>query len=242
MAYAAYGPKGPRVAFAFSRDLISWRKTGLACFAAELGVAFNAYPNKDAYLFPEPVAAPDGRLSLALIDRPMYEQWDPARGGRLSSAPLPRGVRDPRLGMWVSFCPLDAVTLRDGAPVFGCFWQRRPLIAPSVGWQQFRLGGGTPPVRTPQGWLTLYHGVEGRPGAVRYSAGALLLDAQQVWRVRYRSAQPILEPEVAEECSGVVNNVVFPTAVDQRDGRLDVYYGMADQVIGVASMPLLVAP
>jgi predicted GH43/DUF377 family glycosyl hydrolase len=231
MAYAAYGPRGPRVAFAFSTDLLRWRKTGLAQFAQERGVDWNGYPNKDAYLFPEPVAAPDGRLSLALIDRPMYAGGEPGRSPR-----LPRGVADSRYAMWVSFCPLDEVELHDGAPVFGAFGRRRMIIAPTDDWQQFRLGGGTPPVRTPQGWLTLYHGVAGRPGDVCYSAGALVLDSRCVWKVLYRSPQPILAPEAAEERSGVVANVVFPTAVDQYDGRLDVYYGMADQAIGVASM------
>ncbi len=34
-----------------------------------------------------------------------------------------------------------------------------------------------------------------------------------------------------------VDNVVFPTAVDVRaNGRIDVYYGMADARIGVARM------
>ncbi|GAC1432675.1 MAG: glycosidase [Chloroflexota bacterium] len=233
MAYAAYGPRGPRVAFAFSTDLVHWRKTGLARFAGERGVDWNGYPNKDAYLFPEPVAAPDGRLSLVLIDRPMY--GGAGAGGRPD---LPRGVTDSRYAMWVSFLPLDEVRLSGDGPLFGTFAQRRMLIAPTDGWQQFRLGGGTPPVRTPRGWLTLYHGVAGRPGAVRYSAGALVLDPRRVWKVLYRSPRPILEPLVAEERRGVVADVVFPTAVDERDGRLDVYYGMADQAIGVASMDL----
>jgi predicted GH43/DUF377 family glycosyl hydrolase len=41
-----------------------------------------------------------------------------------------------------------------------------------------------------------------------------------------------------EECSGVVADVVFPTAVDQRDEHVDVYYGMADACVGVARMKL----
>ena len=39
----------------------------------------------------------------------------------------------------------------------------------------------------------------------------------------------------------MVDNVVFPTAIDRRDDigqpdRLDVYYGMADRSIGVARL------
>jgi predicted GH43/DUF377 family glycosyl hydrolase len=40
---------------------------------------------------------------------------------------------------------------------------------------------------------------------------------------------------------GVVDNVVFPTGIDRRDDigapdRFDVYYGMADDRIGVARL------
>jgi beta-1,2-mannobiose phosphorylase / 1,2-beta-oligomannan phosphorylase len=57
--------------------------------------------------------------------------------------------------------------------------------------------------------------------------------------IRYRANSPVLEPELPEEMSGAVANVVFPTAVDRRvdlgePDRLDVYYGMADSRIGVA--------
>jgi predicted GH43/DUF377 family glycosyl hydrolase len=65
----------------------------------------------------------------------------------------------------------------------------------------------------------------------------MLLDADDVWRVRARTPQPLLEPETAEEREGVVANVVFPTALDDRgDGTADVYYGMADSRIGVARL------
>ena len=89
------------------------------------------------------------------------------------------------------------------------------------------------------------HGVAGQlaPGrvehqpAVRYTAGALLLDPEDVTRVLARSAEPLLEPEEPGEREGVVPNVVpnvvFPTAIDPRgDGEADVYYGMADARIG----------
>jgi beta-1,2-mannobiose phosphorylase / 1,2-beta-oligomannan phosphorylase len=45
------------------------------------------------------------------------------------------------------------------------------------------------------------------------------------------------------ERSGTVANVVFPTGIDRRDDlgladRFDVYYGMADNRIGVARLDL----
>jgi beta-1,4-mannooligosaccharide phosphorylase len=71
--------------------------------------------------------------------------------------------------------------------------------------------------------------------AVRYCAGAMLLDPDEVWRVTARSPEPLLEPETGEDV--IVPDVVFPTALDARaDGKADVYYGMADSRIGVARL------
>ena len=36
--------------------------------------------------------------------------------------------------------------------------------------------------------------------------------------------------------SGIVPNVVFPTAIEEIDGQLFVFYGMADSKIGVARL------
>ncbi len=59
--------------------------------------------------------------------------------------------------------------------------------------------------------------------------------------IRYRSPEPVLTPELPQECIGTVAHVVFPTAIDRRDDlglpdRFDVYYGMADNRIGVARL------
>jgi predicted GH43/DUF377 family glycosyl hydrolase len=63
----------------------------------------------------------------------------------------------------------------------------------------------------------------------------MVLDLQRPTELLYRSREPVLEPEHSDEQQGIVPNVVFPTAVDRREnGRLDVYYGMADSRIGVA--------
>jgi predicted GH43/DUF377 family glycosyl hydrolase len=69
------------------------------------------------------------------------------------------------------------------------------------------------------------------------------LDEKLPHLIRYRSPEPVLAPEVPEESTGIVPNVVFPTAIDRRDDqglpdRFDVYYGMADSRIGVARLNL----
>ena len=102
------------------------------------------------------------------------------------------------------------------------------------------------------GWLVLHHGVTGTPARdfevqpkVHYSAGALVLDAGDVTRVVGRSVTPLMEPELPEETTGTVDNVVFPTAIEPAKSgdpsAFDVYYGMADRSIGVARLSRIAA-
>lgn len=93
------------------------------------------------------------------------------------------------------------------------------------------------PLWTEAGWLLFYHGVtRAADGGRCYQAGALLLDHADPGRVVARTAAPLFGPETPEERAGIVDNVVFPTAVDPRAGGLDVYYGMADARIGVVHL------
>ncbi|HEX6292335.1 MAG TPA: hypothetical protein VFZ66_24320 [Herpetosiphonaceae bacterium] len=241
MAYAAYGPLGPRVALAISKDAYAWQRLGLAKFAhaAEYRTDFDLYVNKDAYLFPDPVHDPQGRPALAMIHRPDYNvNWWREGGFHVQ----PSGIAETRPSMWISYVPLDVVQTD---PRNLCFWHDHQLLAtPRYAWESLKIGGGTPPVLTPLGWITIIHGVDGQMMAgvdhqprVRYTAGVLVLDRDDPRNVRYRSSTPILAPDTAEEQRGVVDNVVFPTAVDLRaNGQIDVFYGMADARIGVARL------
>lgn len=238
MAYTAYGPLGPRIALAESADLLRWRRIGPAKFAFEptLRVDFDLYDNKDAALFPSTVRDPHGRPALALLHRPSHTQ-----GGMPM---LPEGVAEPRASMWISYCDAEAAQ-RDPAALLS--WRDHTLLAvPEQPWEETKIGGGTPPIRTPIGWLIVYHGVAGpivegldHQPYLRYCAGVMLLDLDDPRKVLYRSHEPLLAPEAAEERSGVVPNVVFPTGIDLRDpGQADIYYGMGDAAIGVARLTL----
>ena len=240
MAYAAYGPLGPRIGLATSRDLVTWERLGPVSFDYQpsLRTDLNLYPNKDAMFFPEPVPGPDGKPAYAMLHRPM---WPPSWSGPNGEPLLPAGVTDERHSIWVSFAPADAVKrdLRALTRLGG----HRQVAQPQEPWEAAKIGGGTPPIRVPEGWLIIHHGVtrgEARPGEpvpVRYVAGAMLLDPQDVSRVLSRSQLPLLEPQTTEEREGAVGNVVFPTAIDVRDGgEADVYYGMADSRIGAARL------
>jgi predicted GH43/DUF377 family glycosyl hydrolase len=240
MAYAAYGPLGPRIGLAVSRDLVSWERLGPVSFDYQpsLRTDLNLYPNKDAMFFPEPVPGPDGKPAYAMLHRPMWPlSWIGSNGEPL----LPAGVTDQRHSIWVSFAPADAA-MRD-LRALTRLGGHRQVAQPQQPWEAAKIGGGTPPIRVAEGWLIVHHGVtrgQARPGEavpVRYVAGAMLLDPQDVSRVLSRSQVPLLEPETTEEREGTVGNVVFPTAIDVRDGgATDVYYGMADSRIGAARL------
>ncbi len=59
------------------------------------------------------------------------------------------------------------------------------------GWDSARIGAGAAPVRTPEGWLEIYHGANSEN---RYCLGALLLDLNDPSKVLARSKDPIMEP------------------------------------------------
>jgi len=102
-------------------------------------------------------------------------------------------------------------------------------------WEVSRIGAGPPPIRTPEGWLVIYHGSrEPAHGAVGvYSAGALLLDSQDPRRILRRAREPILVPQSDFERHGFIPDVVFPTGVVESGETLLVYYGAADTVTAV---------
>ncbi|QEW02339.1 glycosidase [Microbacterium lushaniae] len=238
MTYVAFGPLGPRTALAVSDDLRTWRRLGPALFRYQddLDTDLNLFHNKDTVFFPEPVRAPDGTEALAVLHRPMWDLGEtrPGQGVR-----LPAGVEDPRQSIWISYVPLTAV--RADLANLTLWEQHRFVAGPQFPFEALKIGGGPPPLRVPEGWLVLHHGVTGvidnafaQQRNVNYAAGALLLDAADPGRVLARTAEPLLAPETPDERSGIVPNVVFPTAVEQIDGRYFVFYGMADSKIGVA--------
>jgi len=244
MTYVAYGPFGPRIGLAASDDLARWERLGPVSFAydAKLATDLNMYPDKDALLFPEPVPGPDGRLAFAMLHRPI---WDLSMGKAGEGDSPPAGVADPRPGIWVSF--VDAAAVLADRRALARLDRHRPVALPEQDWEILKIGGGTPPVRIPEGWLVLYHGVAGTPTRslipqpdVHYRAGGLVLDAADVSRVVLRTRAPLLEPELPEERTGIVPHVVFPTAIEPVPGAgstdFDIYYGMADSRIGVARL------
>jgi beta-1,4-mannooligosaccharide/beta-1,4-mannosyl-N-acetylglucosamine phosphorylase len=120
-----------------------------------------------------------------------------------------------------------------------CHWGcHRHVMSPSRrwGWQSTKVGAGPTPIETTAGWLMIYHGVLTSCNGYVYSMGAALLDIDQPWKVRYRTAPYLLSPQELYECVGDTPNVVFPCAAlcDAPTGRVALYYGAADTVTCLA--------
>jgi len=240
MTYVAYGPLGPRTAVAVSEDLRDWRRLGPALFAYDdaLDMDLNLFHNKDTVFFPEPVTAPDGVESFAVLHRPMWDLGETRPGEGIR---VPAGVTDKRQSIWISYIPVTEVLADISALTM---WRgHRFLAGPEYAFEELKIGGGPAPLRIPEGWLLMHHGVTGvinsafdQQQKVNYAAGAMILDADDPTIVLSRTSEPLLKAETADETSGIVPNVVFPTAIEEIEGQLYVFYGMADSKIGVARL------
>jgi predicted GH43/DUF377 family glycosyl hydrolase len=245
MSYTAFGPQGPRIALAISKDLVHWQRLGLVNFTNYYhGRDPDGVDDKDASLFPVAIPNPSGRPELAILHRPLFPGTRPEE---TAVHPASRHVDLNRESIWLSYC--ERSLKGDPPRSFGRFASHHRLASPVSPWERLKIGGGTPPILTRHGWLIVYHGVsevEGRADTGRqlcYSAGVMVLSREHPQMLRYRSAQPVLAPELPQERSGTIANVVFPTGIDRRDDlgmpdRFDVYYGMADDRIGVARLDL----
>lgn len=105
-----------------------------------------------------------------------------------------------------------------------------------------KIGPGAPPVKTEEGWLTTFHGVnvdahEGKNGwedewTKEYYAGLILLEKNDPYKIRGIYDNPLLAPEADYETEGGFrNNVIFPGGmILEESGEVKIYYGAADTV------------
>ena len=241
MTYTAFSRRGPRIAIAISHDLLTWQRIGLATFSPYRGIPFDGVDNKDASVFPVLIPGVFGRPAVALVHRPLFPGTRPEEK---ACEPHPHSRDDHRECIWISY---TRVTTKGEEHRLCQFVAHHRLACPSGAWETLKIGGGAPPVMCRHGWLLLYHGVheikqpDPTVHKLCYSAGAMVLSPEHPNRIIYRSPAPVLAPSDPRELQGTVQNVVFPTGIDRRDDlgtpdRFDVYYGMADNRIGVARL------
>lgn len=136
-----------------------------------------------------------------------------------------------RVGEDIDFSFSDNLNFGDNKWIEEYRW-----ITPRKGWWDGKkVGAAAPPIKTKDGWVFLYHGVSD-DGI--YRVGAVLLDLKNPTKVVGRTDNPILEPETQYEKEGQVANVVFPCGAVLINKKLFVYYGGADQVVGLATVEI----
>ncbi len=128
--------------------------------------------------------------------------------------------------IWISYSP-DLI-----------YWGESKLIVKPVQyhWDEMKIGPGAPPIKTPRGWLSIYHGVFPTMDGSVYRLGVMLHDLRDPSRILAVGDDWILQPEMPYELTGYVHNVVFTCgAVPEEDGTVKIYWGGADTVMCVGT-------
>ncbi len=136
--------------------------------------------------------------------------------------------------IWISYSP----DLR--------FWGESKLVMKPLPyhWDAMKIGPGAPPLKTPKGWLNIYHGVFPTMDGSVYRLGVALHDLKDPSKIIGVGDNWILQPEEVYEITGYVHNVVFTCgAIPEDDGSLKIYWGAADKVmcVGTAKIDDLVS-
>jgi len=173
--------------------------------------------NRNVVLFPEKIGGHYFRLDRPF---PIYSRPEPER-----------------FDIWISESP----DLR--------YWGNSHLLlgVEDVPFANRKIGPGAPPLKTPRGWLTLFHAVDFDPDRgkngweerwqKRYTAGVMLLDLDDPNKMIGVSKKPLMVPEASYEVSGGFrNDVIFPCGmILEESGEVKIYYGAADTVTCLAS-------
>jgi predicted GH43/DUF377 family glycosyl hydrolase len=104
-------------------------------------------------------------------------------------------------------------------------------------WDANKIGLCPPPLETPKGWLTIYHGVRQTAAGSIYRLGLALFDLENPEICLQRGDSWMFGPEAPYERNGDVKDVVFPcgqTIGDDGD-TIHLYYGAADSCIALAT-------
>ncbi len=147
-------------------------------------------------------------------------------GGRWALIHRPVGIMSAH--MWISYSH-DLLSwgghklMLEGAPrrLVGCEQDRAVL----------------PSIETPEGWLTIYHGVKRNAAGSIYRLGLALFELDNPERCISRGDDWIFGPEEHYERRGDVDNVVFPCGYTLApDGdTIRLYYGAADTSVAMAT-------
>lgn len=100
---------------------------------------------------------------------------------------------------------------------------------------ELKNGQGPAPIKTPEGWLHLAHGVRNTAAGLRYVLYLFLTDLKDPTKVLAKPGGYFIAPEGSERV-GDVSNVVFSNGwVAKKDGSVLIYYASSDTRLHVAT-------
>ena len=99
---------------------------------------------------------------------------------------------------------------------------------------ELKNGLGPPPIKTPEGWLQLAHGVRNTAAGLRYVLYMFMTDLNDLSKVIHFPGGYFMAPQ-DEERIGDVSNVLFNNGwIRDDDGRVLIYYASSDTRMHVA--------
>lgn len=100
--------------------------------------------------------------------------------------------------------------------------------------KEVKNGAGAPPIKTPDGWLHLVHGVRNTAAGLRYVIYAFMTALDDPTRLTHTPGGHLIAP-AGDERVGDVSNVTFINgAIVDDDGRVLMYYASSDTRMHVA--------
>lgn len=169
------------------------------------------------------------RLGPAMLPTDKDAALFPIRFGErwaMIHRPIPAADPVVQAHIWISF-----------SPDLKHWGEHRILFKSRSGawWDTHKIGLATPPLKTSEGWLIIYHGIKQMVSGDMYRLGLALLDLDDPTKVIRRSEEWIFGPREPYERVGDVDNVIFPCGFTQKGDTLNLYYGAADSCIAVAT-------
>ena len=164
------------------------------------------------------VIMPPEDKDAALLPRRINGYW----------AMIHRPVTPTGAHMWISYSP----DLR--------YWGGHKVILEARRggwWDANKIGLCSPPIETPQGWLTIYHGVRQTAAGSIYRLGLALFDLEKPEVCLMRGNSWMFGPEAPYERCGDVSDVVFPCGqtIGADGDTIYLYYGAADSCMALAT-------
>jgi beta-1,2-mannobiose phosphorylase / 1,2-beta-oligomannan phosphorylase len=229
-SYQEYGVEDPRISRVGERWLmttcsVSSERLCTALYTSDDAMAWRLdgvvldHQNKDMLIFEGMVGAkfmaltrPSGEVYLAY---PPDSEYLPGPSIQLAQSPDA-----------LHWKPLDTPGIRPrrGSP------------------SSMKVGGGTPPVLTPHGWLELYHGVEVRGVVGAYRTFWALLDRDDPSRIlKLADKEPLLEarPELSRDLDSLryVRDIVFTTGIVEDGADYIIASGEDDLACRLTRLP-----